>query len=192
MVYRVTYPSCHPPKKQSPRPEGSSWTLFFSFTPCLGGGKKDKSPCSIGICESQTYKRAKCCPYARYFVYYCNPMVLAVILYSTLFSKDASTTWSIRWVMNLLGFQILVHPIVIVRTGLYIQTGRGWTEWQNLSYPRPSKFSYITYSVSVNFLGWCKFVGHNIRSCRIFFFSFLHFWIFGTFCVQVPGNAGQK
>ena len=34
--YRVTYPRCHPPKKQSPRHGGRSWTQFFFFTPCLG------------------------------------------------------------------------------------------------------------------------------------------------------------
>ena len=34
--YRVDRYSCHPLKKQSPRHGGSSWSLFFFFTPCLG------------------------------------------------------------------------------------------------------------------------------------------------------------
>ena len=49
-LYRVSDSSCHPPKNQSPRHGGSSWTLFFPSphvwdSDFLGGGKKNQTPC---------------------------------------------------------------------------------------------------------------------------------------------------
>ena len=65
-INRVSHPSCHPPKKQSPSHGGSSWTLFFFFTSCLGlcffgGGKKDGTPCTI-VCNRPHCKQCSIPP----------------------------------------------------------------------------------------------------------------------------------
>ena len=53
-IYRVSHPSCHPPKQQSPRHGAKEktesknsphvWDSVF-----LGGGKKDDTPCKVLI-----------------------------------------------------------------------------------------------------------------------------------------------